>query len=230
MEKLAVALRAQNSTTRVGLIGIYGLLISFVGALPLGTLNITAFNIAASQNVGEALLFSFAAVFVELIIVRFTLMGDKKINFNGKLSFYILPFAVALLLYLAISSFMSASAPQELVTSATVFPMIQSSILLGVLLSSLNPLHIPFWIGWNRLLISKRLLHNSLGSYASYMVGIGIGTLGALLIFIFLGKYIFQNYQQYSSIIAWIMGCLYLGFSFYLLFLLYKKHLKLKIS
>ncbi len=230
MEKLAVALRAQNSTTRVGLIGIYGLLISFVGALPLGTLNITAFNIAASQNVGEALLFSFAAVFVELIIVRFTLMGDKKINFNGKLSFYILPFAVALLLYLAISSFMSASAPQELVTSATVFPMIQSSILLGVLLSSLNPLHIPFWIGWNRLLISKRLLHNSLGSYTSYMVGIGIGTLGALLIFIFLGKYIFQNYQQYSSIIAWIMGCLYLGFSFYLLFLLYKKHLKLKIS
>lgn len=230
VERVTVAARAKKGTTQYGLIGFYGLLISFVGALPLGTLNITAFNIAASQDVWEALLFSLAAVFVELVVVRFTLAGNKKINFNGKLSFYVLPFAVGLLLYLAISSFMSAGGAQELKTSAAVFPMIQSSVLLGLLLSVSNPLHIPFWVGWNRLLVSKRVLHNTLGSYASYILGIGIGSMGALLIFIFLGKHIFGNYQQYSSMIALIMGCLYLGFSFYLLFLLYKKHLKLKIT
>lgn len=227
---MAIAITAKSIVHRYLLVGVYGLLISFIGALPLGTLNITAFNIAASQNVSEAMLFSFAAILVELIVVRITLLGNNRINFNGRLSFYIMPLAVVFLLYLAISSFMSIGVDPEMNTGTTVFPMIQSSILLGLLLSILNPLHIPFWMSWNRALLAKNMLHKKMGSYTSYMIGIGIGSLGALMLFIFLGKHIFQNYRQYSAIIAFVMGCLYLGFSFYLTFLTYKKHLKLKIT
>jgi hypothetical protein len=90
-------------------------------------------------------------------------------------------------------------------------------------------MHIPFWTGWNSVLIAKNRLDHKPGMYTSYLTGIGIGSIGGLMIFVFAGKYIFENYQQYGYIIAFILGCLYLSFSFYLLFLLYKNHLKLII-
>jgi threonine/homoserine/homoserine lactone efflux protein len=206
-----------------------GLAISFLGSLPLGTQNITAFHIASLQNVGEAIWFALAVVIVELIIVRITLTAADKIDFGSKPFFYVLPIAVVLLLYLAISSFVSSAGHQGLGTNTNLFPMLKSSILLGTLLGLLNPMHIPFWMGWNSVLTTRKILHKKPGMYPSYITGIGLGSIGGLLAFIFSGKYIFKNYQQYGYVLTSIMGCLYLGLSFYILVLLYKKHLKLNI-
>lgn len=211
-------------------ISFLGLLISFLGTLPFGTLNITAFHISAVQSIGEAMLFAFAVVAIELLVVRITLIGTNKIDFKSKWGVYVLPIAVVLLMYLSISSFISSGNHQEFTANSNVFPMIKSSIILGLLLSVLNPIHIPFWMGWNSVLKERRILDNKPGMYSSYIVGIGLGSIAGLMIFIFTGKYIFQNYQQYNYVIAFIMGCLYLGFSFYLLYLLYKNHLKLNIA
>lgn len=90
-------------------------------------------------------------------------------------------------------------------------------------------MHVPFWIGWNSVLIDRKTLDKTPGMYLSYITGIGLGSITALMVFIFAGKYIYQNYQQYNYMITFIMGCLYLGFSLYLMFLFYKKHLKLNI-
>ena len=87
--------------------GISWILISFLVTLPLGTLNITAFTIAASQSLWDAFWFSIAVVIIELIVVRLTLYSDKKINFKGKLSFYLIPIAAIVLFYLAIKNFVS---------------------------------------------------------------------------------------------------------------------------
>lgn len=211
-------------------VGFYGFLISFLGTLPLGTINITAFNIAASSTVNDAVWFSIAVVLVELIVVLFTLIGNEKINFEGKLFYYLIPIGVVLLLYMSVNSFMTASDVKELNASTPIFPGIESSFVLGILLSALNPMHIPFWMTWNRVLMSKRTLHKTKRSYTTYIAGIGVGSLGALLLFIFAGSHIFQNYDQYSMIINLSLGVLYLGFSIYLMFLLYEKHLKLKIQ
>ena len=206
---------------------ISGLVISFLGSLPLGTLNTTAFQISASQSTNEAIVFAFAVVIVELTVVYITLIYASKINFKSKLFSYILPVSIVLLVYLSISNFMSFDDSQHFSKTSYVFPLIKSSFLLGLLLSILNPLHIPFWMGWNSILIEKRKLNNAPGMYPSYISGIGLGSLGSLMIFIFAGKFIYQNYQQYNYIIAFIMGCLYLGFSFYLFVIFYKNHLKL---
>jgi hypothetical protein len=108
--------------------------------------------------------------------------------------------------------------------------MIHSPILLGLLLSILNPLHIPFWMGWNAALIGKGLLENTKKMHRLYMRGIGVGSMAAYFIFIFSGNFIFKNYQQYNYIIAFILGILYLVFSIYISFLFFKNLLKLKTS
>ena len=208
---------------------LLGLLISFLGTLPFGTLNMTAFHIAAAQSEDKAIVFAIGVVIVEMIVVRITLSGARRINFKDKFAFYLLPFAIGLLLYLSVSSFMSSGNQNPIGSGANLFPMIQSSFLLGLLLSALNPMHVPFWLGWNSVLFEKKALNNKRGMYASYIVGIGTGTVAGLMVFIFAGTYIFRNYHQYNYAISFVMGCLYLIFTLYLLYLPFKKRLKLNI-
>ncbi len=215
---------------RYFVIFIFGLLISFLGTLPVGTLTITAFQIAASKSVGDAFIFALAVVLVELVLVRITLIGAKRINLNGKISFYLFPLAIALLLYLAFSSYISLDADPSLNASVNIFPAIQSTFLLGLLLSILNPMHIPFWMGWNRVLINKNRLDDTFTNRAFYIIGIGLGSMMGLLIYIYAGNYIYNSYQEYRYIITVMLTLLYLAFAVYLIYLFYKKHLKLKFQ
>ena len=206
---------------------IAGLLISFIGALPLGSLNITAFDIAASQGITDALGFAIAAIVIELIYVRLTLLGNEKLIFGDKFSRYVLPLAAILLLYLGITSFYSINST-EVASSSVFLPRISSPIILGLLLSALNPLQIPFWMLWSKYLLDRKILAHKKSSYTGYMIGIGVGTLFGLLVFMLLGRYIVSNYNEYNKVTHFVLGLLYLGFSCYLLILLYKKHLNLK--
>lgn len=211
-------------------VGFYGMLVSFLGALPLGTLNLTAFDIAASEGLVAALWFAFAVILVELIMVRIALYGSEYLDISGRVTNYLLPLGVLLLLYLSISSFLSAQHTQELSSNSAFFPKISSAFVLGLLLSALNPLQIPFWLTWSKVLTAKGILKKSKGFYNFYLMGIGIGSFIGLAIFIFVGKYIFNNYSDYSFITSILMGVLYLGFAIYLLYVFIKRHLNLKTS
>jgi|UPI00055B574E threonine/homoserine/homoserine lactone efflux protein len=200
-----------------------GLLISFLGALPLGTLNLTAFDIAASQDLVSALWFSVAVVLVELIVVRLTLFGNERLQLSDKLMIYLLPLGILLLLYLSITSFVDAASVSKASSKVNLLPQLQSTFVLGLLLSALNPLQIPFWMTWNKVLEKKDVLTASKSSYTFYLVGIGLGTMLGLAIFMLLGNSVFTNYGNYGLITNLLMGVLYLGFSFYLMFIFFKQ-------
>ena len=207
-----------------------GFLISLLGALPLGTLNITAFDIAASQGVQNALVFAIAALSVELAYVRLTLWGSEKMVVEEKWLMILLPLGALVLLYLAITNFMQSSTATSMATAPVFLTKLSSPLVLGILLSALNPLQVPFWLTWNKVLASKNILNKKGNSYTLYILGIGLGTFLALLLFIFLGSTLIGNDQVYHKWSNMILGILYLGFSGYLLFLLYKKRLKFKLQ
>ncbi|THV59206.1 hypothetical protein EZV76_10245 [Flagellimonas alvinocaridis] len=205
-----------------------GLLISFLGALPLGTLNLTAFDIAASQGTYSALWFCLAVILVELVVVRLTLYGTERLQMDGKVMDYLLPFGVLLLMYLSVSHFMDLAKISEVDSKIDVLPQLKSTFMLGFLLSALNPLQIPFWMTWNKVLENKGILRANLKYYSFYISGIGVGTMIGLGVFVLAGKYILTNYNDYSRVTNLLMGLLYLGFSFYLMYLFIKKRLNYK--
>ncbi len=207
-----------------------GFLISFLGSLPFGTLNLTAFDISASQGVVAALWFAVAVVLVELIVARLAIYGNEKLTLTDRITNYLFPLGIVLLLYLAVVSFVDASQVSDAGPKVAVVPQIGSAFLLGLLLSALNPLHFPFWMTWTKVLSTRGVLQKSSISYSFYMWGIGVGSILALMVFIFLGKYVFSNYHEYSKMTNFFMGLLYLGFSLYLTFLLIKKRLNLKLQ
>ena len=200
-----------------------GLLISCLGALPLGVLNVTAFDISATRGFESAFFFALAVIVVELFYVRFSLWGNKKWTLNEQWIAPLLLFGCLFLLYLSLSNLLDSSTVATGYEEQGWASAISSPILLGFLLSATNPLQFPFWLGWNKALSRKGILQENSKSYSLYMLGIGSGTFLALLLFIWMGASLGNNYQIYAQYSAKIMGAIYLGFSIYLLFLFYRR-------
>lgn len=181
-----------------------GLLVSFIGSLPLGTLNVAAMQISVSEGVTQAMLFSVGSLIAEMIYVRISLVAMDWVR-KQKLFFKILEWVtLGIVLALAVFSFYAALSPHD--HENKILSSTMPKILLGFTMSGLNPVQIPFWFGWSTVLFSKKVLLPRNDHYNSYIVGIGIGTFIGNLVFIFGGKIIADKISNNQDILNWIIG------------------------
>lgn len=181
-----------------------GMLISFLGSLPLGTLNVAAMQISISDGVYPALLFSSGSLVAEVIYVRLSLIAMDWVRRQHRL-FKILDWVtLAIVVALAVSSFYAATHPQvkeNVILSSTVH-----RFLLGFGMCAINPVQIPFWFGWSTVLFTKKVLLPKNSHYNLYIIGIGIGTLLGNLVFIFGGRLIAEKISSNENILNWVIG------------------------
>ncbi len=166
---------------------LWGLLISFLGSLPLGTLNVAAMQIGIQESIKDALFFSAGSLMVEMVYVRLSLVGIDWVRKQVKLMKAMEWITLGIILALAIGSFMAAA--KDGGDAKNVF--LQNNMhrfFLGAFMSAINPVQIPFWFGWSTVLFTKKILEPSRLQYNGYIVGIGLGTLLGNAFFIFGGK------------------------------------------
>lgn len=184
-----------------------GLLISFVGALPLGTLNVTAMQISIQENSRNAIKYGLGVALVEIIYVRVSLKGMRWVMENQKV-FYALEWAtVVLFVGLAITSFITASKSRD--QKNILLNSKLNRFFLGFSMSALNPVQIPFWFIWSTYLLSNRFLKPTAWQFNVYTVGIGIGTLIALAIFIFAGKWLIKKLNASHRLVNISVGVIF---------------------
>lgn len=183
---------------------ITGLFISFLGTLPLGTMNIAAMQISVTDGLRPAMLFALGALLIEIGYVRLSLVAMSWIRKNQKL-FKILEWVTLLIiLALAVFSFIAAATPgvkQNVVLSGTIH-----RFWLGVTMSALNPMQIPFWFGWSTVLFTKKVLLPRNSHYNMYIAGIGIGTFAGMCVFVFGGRFLVDTLNSNQDVINWIIG------------------------
>jgi threonine/homoserine/homoserine lactone efflux protein len=193
--------------TQLGRIFITGLFISFLGSLPLGTLNVATMQIAISDGVVPAILFSAGSLTAEVIYVRISLIAMDWVRKQQRL-FRILEWVtLAIVTALAISTFYAAMHPGEqknVILSSTLHRFV-----LGFVMCALNPVQIPFWFGWSTVLFTKKILLPKNSHYNSYIAGIGLGTLFGNAVFIFGGKAIGEKLNNSQDTISWIIGSIF---------------------
>jgi threonine/homoserine/homoserine lactone efflux protein len=105
---------------------------------------------------------------------------------------------------LAVSSFYAALHPtvnKNIILSSTLH-----RYFLGLIMSAINPVQIPFWFGWSTVLYTKNILLPKASNYNFYIVGIGLGTLLGNCVFIFGGKLIANKLDKNQHILNWIIG------------------------
>ena len=189
-----------------------GLLISFLGALPLGTLNVLAARMAVDDGLGPAIWFSIGALLVEMAYVRLSLVAMDWLRRQQRWLRVLETGMIVVILLLAIGSFWAAAFPQPHNNSIIGFisPAPIPRLLTGMLLSALNPLQIPFWFGWSAVLFSKKILQPRSTHYNAYITGIGLGTFAGNALFIFGGRYLLNSLKQHDALINFTIGIIFL--------------------
>src|SRR4051812_48926477 len=91
---------------------VSGMFISFLGTLPLGTLNISAMQISVSDGIRPALFFALGALLVEIIYVRVSLVAMKWVTIHKKLLHALEWGSIFVITALAVSSFVAAADPE----------------------------------------------------------------------------------------------------------------------
>jgi threonine/homoserine/homoserine lactone efflux protein len=181
-----------------------GMLVSFLGSLPLGTLNVAAMQISVSEGIIAAMLFSAGSLLVEIIYVRLSLVAMDWIRKQEKL-FKILEYITLLIVItLAVFSFYAALHPGEkknIVLSSTL-----PKFVLGAAMCAVNPVQIPFWFGWSTVLFTKKILLPRQDHYNLYIMGIGIGTFAGNCVFIFGGLLMVEKLNANQNILSWVIG------------------------
>lgn len=180
------------------------MLVSFLGSLPLGTLNIAAMQISVSDGVSAAMLFSLGSLLVEIVYVRLSLVAMDWIRKQERI-FKILEYVtLVIVIALAVSSFYAAMHPgvkKNIVLSSSL-----PKFILGVAMCAVNPVQIPFWFGWSTVLFTKKVLLPRPDHYNSYIIGIGIGTFIGNCVFIFGGLLIANKISNNQNILNWVIG------------------------
>jgi threonine/homoserine/homoserine lactone efflux protein len=183
----------------------WGLMISFLGSLPLGTLNVAAMQIGIQESIKDAIYFSFGSLLVEMVYVRISLVGIDWIRKREKLMKAMEWVTLAIIIALAAGCFIAASKG----AGDTKNVMLNNNMhrfLLGMFMCAINPVQIPFWFGWSTVLFTKKILEPDPAQYNSYIVGIGIGTLFGNCVFIFGGRWLVQRIANSQQYLNWVIG------------------------
>src|SRR5881392_3083140 len=177
----------------------WGMLVSFLGSLPLGTMNVTVTQISVQRGIRDGFSFAIGSMLIEIIIVRIALVSMKWLAKQHRLFRLLEYITTSVILFLAITSFIAA---YKMTGFASFFP-IQTikPFWTGVFLSLTNPLHIPFWLGWSSVLMSKNILKPSSRQYNWYITGIGLGTILGFSVFIYAGDLLVLEIQQHQTLL-----------------------------
>lgn len=181
-----------------------GMLVSFLGSLPLGTLNIAAMQLAISDGVLAAMLFSTGSLLVEVIYVRLSLVAMDWVRKQEKLFKILEWLTLVIVVALAVSSFYAALHPsveKNVILSSSLPPLV-----LGMMMCAINPVQIPFWFGWSTVLFTKKVLLPRRDHYNSYIFGIGVGTFFGNCVFVFGGLLIARKINDNQHVLNWVIG------------------------
>lgn len=184
-----------------------GMIISFIGTLPLGTLNIAAMQVSISDGVQQALLFALGALTAEIIYVRISLVAMDWVRKQAKILKALEWVTVIIVTALAVSSYYAALHPE--VEDNVILSSKLHRYLLGLVMSALNPVQIPFWFGWSTILFTRGVLQPRSSDYNIYIIGIGLGTLLGNMVFILGGRLAADKITGNQNILNWIIGSIF---------------------
>lgn len=184
-----------------------GMSISFLGTLPLGTLNIASMQIAISDGIRPAMYFVLGALLVEVIYVRISLVAMDWVFRHKRLFRWLEWITVLIIVALAVSSFYTATTPgvhKNVLLSGHVHRFV-----LGLMMSAVNPVQIPFWFGWSTVLFTRKALTNEPAQQNAYIVGIGLGTFAGNMVFVFGGRFIVDRLNANEKVMHMVIGCIF---------------------
>lgn len=186
-----------------------GFLISFLGQLPLGNMNLTATQLSVQENYRNAWKYGLGIVLVEIIYLRLALTGMDWVV-EHKVLFTIMGWlTVIVFIVLGILAFVMAR-KQTSAKKGLLLNNKMNRFLLGVVVSGINPAQIPFWFLWSTQLLNTKVILPTTGQFNLFTAGAGLGSLAGLAVYIHGGKWIITKLKTSNKGLNIFMGIVFI--------------------
>jgi len=187
-----------------------GFSISFLGQLPLGNLNVAATQIGVEENFKNAWLFSIGVAIVEVIYLRLGLNSSEWMMRNKALFNAMSWVTVALFYLLGVLCIRKAIKQKEADKKGLLIDNKIHRFLLGLMLSAVNPLQIPFWFFWGTYFMHNGTVKATTMDFNLFTAGAGIGTLTGQAIYMYGGNWLIKKLKTSHKILNIIMGAVFI--------------------
>lgn len=177
-----------------------GFLVSFIGSIPLGYLNLVGLEIYSKSGLHNLVFFLFGVIFVETFVIYFTLLFARQLIRNKKLMKVIDFFAVGFMFVLAYLFYFNFNSTTTLNNSLSKYLM-YSPFVIGVVLNCFNFLQLPFWTSWNLYLLNGKYITVERKLKYYYIAGTLICVFLGMFSLIVILQTIFQKTNQFSKYI-----------------------------
>jgi threonine/homoserine/homoserine lactone efflux protein len=193
-----------------GLSGLFlGLILSFLGQLPLGTLSMTATQIAVQENFSKAWKYSVGVALVEMVYLRFVLSGLQWMM-EHKWVFIIFNWITVIFFFiLGVLSFIAAQR-QNKARKAMLLNNSLDRLFLGMGMSAMNPAQIPFWIIWSDYFLDLGWLKPGFTCFNFFTLGTGFGTIAGLSVYIYGGNWLVTKMNTSNQTLNKIMAIIFI--------------------
>ena len=204
----------------------FGFIVSFLGSLPLGYLNIIGVEIISELGINSLLFYLLGVIVVEAIVIYLTVIFANQLAENKKLMKAIDFFAIFFFLMLAYLFYANSNPAAEKNNYLEDY-VNYSPFLIGLVLCGLNFLQVPFWLGWNLYLLNAKSisLDGQLKFY--YVFGTLVGTFfGMLAVIVFLDS-LSQSTPSFSKyIMPIVIPLFFVVLAFIQMVKVYKKYFR----
>ena len=201
-----------------------GFLVSFIGSIPLGYLNIVGYEVYKSFGINETIFYLLGVILIEFFVIYFTLLFANQLISNKKLIKFIEGFSIIFMFLLAYIFYSSAS---KETSSQTVLEKYvdYSPFIVGIILSCLNFIQIPFWTSWNLYLLNGKYIEISGNRKYFYVFGTVLGTFSGMLVLI-VSLNFFTNQTDFLSkyLMKAIIPLVFVGLGIFQSIKFYKKY------
>lgn len=203
-----------------------GFLVSFIGSIPLGYLNLVGLEIYSKSGLHNLIFFLFGVVFVETFVIYFTLLFAKQLIRNKRLMKVIDFFAIVFMFvfaYFFYSNFNSTTT----INNNLLGYLMYSPFVIGVVLNCFNFLQLPFWTSWNLYLLNGKYITIERKLKYYYIAGTLIGVFLGMLSLIVILQTLFQKTSQFSKyIMPVLIPLFFIVLGSIQVFKVYKKYFK----
>jgi threonine/homoserine/homoserine lactone efflux protein len=189
---------------------VVGVVFSFIGSIPPGTLNLCVLQLGLEKKIGAALRFALAVSIVEYPYAWIAVEFENLITSSPAVIENFELLTAVVMTIIGLLNIWSAQRPTEFTTRFN-----ESGFRRGIILSILNPMAIPFWIGITAYLKAQQWidLSSSLKLHL-YVLGTSIGAMILLTLFTYLAHRL-SSYVTSSKAVKLIPGLTLLALGLY---------------
>lgn len=171
---------------------VVGLIFSFLGSVPPGTLNLCVLQLGLERKIGAALRFALAVSIVEYPYSWIAIQFEYWISSSPVVTDNFQLITAVVMTVLGLFMLWSARKPSNFSVRFN-----ESGFRRGLILSVLNPMAIPFWIGVTAYLKAQGWIDlSTTGLLHSYILGTSVGAMLLLTSFTFMAIRLAPYVQQ----------------------------------